>query len=184
MVGSLLTIGSCSWVRLRGPEEANRNLGIWNRSSRSTDTSVFFSYCAPYSSDFKPDGYLKMARASTILAPLMGLLSIVCSMQGSICASSLGATVGVASALLAAIFQGLTLTVNNSRACAEFSDRAFCVVGFFTWAFWVSLVATLLYAIGFGFSIVNYASAQTQAQEEERKDAAAAPAAPVDPEEQ
>lgn len=169
MFGSFITIGSCSWVRLRGPEETNRNLGIWTRSSRGDDSASFFSYCEPYSSSYEPTAHHKLAKASSILAPLMGCLTIFTNIPGKFSNSSTGAMVGWGGSVFAAIFQGLTLTIHANSTCRELSSRSFCSVGLSTWAFWVSLVSTVLYVFAVCVSFGKWSNAEQTARREERE---------------
>ena len=130
MIGSFITIGSCSWVRLRGPEETNRNLGIWTRSSRGTnDRASFFSYCEDYPTSYIPSAHHKLAKASSIIAPLMGFLTLLTNLPGAFSSSPKGAMIGWCGSVLAAVFQGLTLTIHNSNACRRLSNRSYCSVG-------------------------------------------------------
>ena len=167
MFGSFLTIGSCNWVRLRAPSETNRNLGIWTRSSRGNDEASFFSYCEPYPSSYEPTAHHKLAKASSILAPLMGSLTLITNIPGSFSISPTGAMVGWGGSVFAAIFQGLTLTIHDNRTCRELASRAFCSVGISTWAFWVSLVATILYVFAVCVSFGKWSNAEQTARREE-----------------
>lgn len=145
LLGSAISVPSCHWLRLRGREELNRNVGIWRRSPRGdASASCWFYCCAPYPYDFEPDRQLKLARAASIMAPSFGGISLFALLNQDPVFKPSKWKIAVLCSALAAIFQGLTLIVRQTQMC-DISTNSYCHVGVSTWAFWVSVAAVVCY---------------------------------------
>lgn len=147
LLGSAISVPSCHWLRLRGRDESNRNVGIWRRSTRGDDGSCWFDCCSPYPHDFEPDANLKTARAGSILSPIFGGISVFSLLNQDKAFKAIRWKIAVVCSTLAAIFQGLTMIVQHTQLC-DVSLYSYCHVGISTWAFWMSLASTICYVTG------------------------------------
>ena len=144
MIGSGITIPSCHWLRLRGRDERNRNVGLWRRSSRGEEGACWFYCCASYPHDFEADANLKTARAGSVMAPIFGGVSLFSLLNQEPVFKPTKWRLAVACSALAAISQGLTLIVQYTQQC-DVSEYSYCHVGISTWAFWTSVAAVVCY---------------------------------------
>lgn len=114
------------------------------------------------------------ARAGTILAPLLGLATIVIGF-----ADKKYVRLASITAILAAIFAGLTLLVSSSVVCEalEGDPDAYCQTDIATWAYWVAQWTLAAYIIGAVVEIVSAVLASQEAQSEDQQSTVAS--APV-----
>lgn len=183
LILSLLTLPSCHWVRIRGREETNRNLGIW-RKANLDDYGRGYGICTAYGGILEVDSELKLARASTIIAPIFAGISLLGNLMPGIAnipiaETPLGKGMSLMGAIVAMIFQALTLTVHVSEAC-HISQGSFCSVGFTTWAYWVSLVAALCFLAAAAIAFVHNATEKGKEKDPSPETAAAAAAVPAE----
>ena len=155
--------GSCNWVKVVSSSTTlSSHFGIWRLSDRGSTAACFWC-CRAYPSSFQPDGKLMGARAGTILAPLLGLATILIGF-----ADKKYVRLASITAILAAIFAGLTLLVSTSVVCEALEDDpdAYCQTDISTWAYWVAQWTLAAYLIGAVVEIVSAVLASTEAQPE------------------
>ena len=164
LLGSLITAPSCHWVRIRGRNETNRNLGIW-RKTDIENWGRWYGHCTSYNVDedspLEIDGELKLARASSIIAPIFAAICLGGNLLPNLTETSLGMGMSLGGAIVAFIFQALTLTINFSEACA-ISPGTFCSVGFSTWAYWVSLCTTFIFLVAAVLAFIHNSNEKHQ----------------------